>query len=72
MATKQTNFRIKIETEQLIKDIATKRRINKTDVVEYCVARYAAELGIDIDRAKALLLQNLTKSIAASETKKKP
>jgi len=71
MGTKQANFRLSAEAEKLLKDIATARGINKTEVVEYCVARYAAELGVDIDRAKALLLQNLAESIAATQPKKK-
>lgn len=71
MGTKQTNFRLSIEADKLLEDIAAHNGINKTDVVEYCVARYAAELGIDIDRAKTLLLQNLAKPIAAPQPKKK-
>jgi hypothetical protein len=72
MGTKQANFRLSVQAEKLLKDIASVRGVNKTDVVEYCVARYAAELGVDIEGAKALLLQNLAKSIATSQPKKKP
>jgi len=72
MGTKQANFRLSAEAKKLLKDVATELEINDTAVVEYCLARYAAELGINVEGAKALLLQNLAKSIAAGKAKKKP
>ena len=55
---------------QLLGKIATANSITKTEVLEYCVARYAAELGIDIKGAKALLFIHLANTISKTRAKK--
>ena len=58
------------QARKLLAKIATSNSITKTEVVEYCVARYAAELGIDIKGAKALLFVHLTNTISKTGAKK--
>lgn len=66
--TVQKNFRMSPEAIKLMRDIAKRNDITETDVVEACIARYAAELDIEVGRAKTLLLKQLTKAISASDT----
>jgi len=71
MSTKPKNFRMSRDAVELLGKIATKYNITETAVLEHCVARYAAELGLDIDRAKAVLLEHVAKAIAATEGKRR-
>lgn len=69
MATKQRNFRLSAESVALLNKIAKERGITATDVVEYAVTNYAAELGTDIELAKAILTQQVAKAISSRKPK---
>ena len=70
--TKPENFRLSRQARTLLADIAKANGITKTDVVEHCVARYALELGLEVERARALLLTHLAQGVAARQPKKSP
>ncbi|MDE2106341.1 MAG: hypothetical protein KGL39_54480 [Patescibacteria group bacterium] len=67
-ATKPKNFRMSQKAVKLLRETATRNNITETDVIEHCVARYAIELGIDVERAKALLLEHVAKMVSARKS----
>jgi len=69
MGKSQANFRLRAETAALLEAVADERKINKTEVVEFCVARYAAELGLETDKAAEIMLRQIAATVAASSRK---
>lgn len=55
----QKNFRISSRTVKLLHDVARSLDITETEVVETCVAKYALEIGKDVERAKEVLYQQI-------------
>ena len=53
----------------LLRQVAATHGVSETEVMEHCIARYAGEVGIDIERAKALLLEHFTKTVGGSKAK---
>jgi len=66
--SKQKNFRMSTNAAKLLREVATKHGLSETEVMEHCIARYAGEVGVDVERAKALLLEHFTKTIGASKS----
>jgi hypothetical protein len=66
--TKQKNFRMSSNAAELLRKIAAKHALSETEIMEHCIARYAGEVGIDVERAKALLLEHFTKTIGAGKS----
>jgi hypothetical protein len=64
--TVQKNFRMSPRAIKLLHSVARAQGITETDVVEYCVSKYALEMGHDVDRAKELLFQQICASAAKS------
>ena len=54
---------------ELLRKVAAKHSLSETEVMEHCIARYAGEVGVDVERAKALLLEHFTKTISAGKAK---
>lgn len=44
-----------------MKACADRAGLSDTEVVEICIAKYAMELGVEVERAKAMLLAIITK-----------
>lgn len=65
MGTRQANFRLNKTVAGLLRSAAAKQKTNKTSVVEYCIGRYAAELGIDVEAATSVILEQIATNIAA-------
>lgn len=55
----QKNFRMSSRTVKLLHDVARARGMTETDVVETCVAKFALEIGHDVDRAKEVLYEQI-------------
>lgn len=66
MGTTQANFRLSKEAAVLLKSTAGEQKLTKTEVLEYCIGRYAADLGIDTAKATAVILKQIATNIAAS------
>lgn len=66
--TKQSNFRLSDDAVNLLRRLSSNLGITKTKVIEICIAQHAAEIGVDVDTAKALLAEQLAH--AASRRKK--
>jgi len=66
--SKQKNFRMSSNAANLLGKIALKYKLSETEVMEHCIARYAGEVGVDVERAKALLLEHFTKTISAGKS----
>ena|SRR6185312_2779235 len=66
MSKSQKNFRLSDEAQTLLESISERQKINETQVVEYCVGRYAAALGIQTDRAASVMLRQIAISVAAN------
>lgn len=64
----QKNFRLSAKARKVLRNAALQAQMTETDVVEHCIARYALELGVEVERAKALLLEHLAQGVAASQT----
>lgn len=64
---KQKKFRMSSNAVKLLRETALKHGLSETEIVEHCIARYAAKSGVDVERAKALLLEHFTKTITAGE-----
>jgi hypothetical protein len=62
--TVQKNFRMSPRAIKLLHEIARANGITETDVVEFCVAKYALSIGQDVDRAKELLFQQICATAA--------
>ena len=69
-STSQKNFRMSADAVQLLRQIARDKGMTETEIVELCVAKYAAEVGADIERAKALLLNHVAKGIASRKPRR--
>jgi hypothetical protein len=67
--SKQKNFRMSSNAAELLRKVAAKHSLSETEVMEHCIARYAGEVGVDVERAKALLLEHFTKTISAGKAK---
>jgi hypothetical protein len=65
---KQKNFRLSSNAVKLLSQIASKNNLSETEIMEHCIARYAGEVGVDVERAKALLLEHFTKTISARKS----
>lgn len=68
--TQQKNFRMSVESIQILSEIALERGVTDTDVIEACVARYAIDLGIQSEAAKSLLMRQIAKTIVACPQQK--
>ena|SRR5579863_8899739 len=62
----QKNFRLKSRAIKLLHDVARAQGMTETDVVEYCVSKYALAIGHDVDRAKELLFEQICRAAANS------
>jgi hypothetical protein len=67
----QKNFRMSSKAVELLRQVATQHSLSETEVMEHCIARYAGEVGVDVERAKSLLLEHFTKTIAAGKSKRR-
>lgn len=68
-SSKLESFRLSYNARKLLADVALRNRITKTDVVEHSLARYALELGVEIGRARQLLMEHVAKGAAVAEAK---
>src|ERR1700744_3554909 len=59
------NFRMSPAALKLLGEIAARNGVTETDVVEACIARYAADLEIEVAAATALLTQQIARTISA-------
>jgi hypothetical protein len=64
--TVQKNFRMSQRAIKLLHSVARARGMTETDVVEFCVTKYALAIGQDVDRAKELLFQQICRAAANS------
>jgi hypothetical protein len=55
----QKNFRISARTVKLLHEVARSLDITETEVVETCVAKFALEIGKDVERAKEVLYEQI-------------
>lgn len=55
----QKNFRISSRTVKLLHEVARSLNITETEVVETCVAKFALEIGKDVERAKEVLYEQI-------------
>jgi hypothetical protein len=55
---------------ELLRKIALEHSLSETEVMEHCIARYAGEVGVDVERAKTLLLEHFTKTITRGKPNK--
>jgi hypothetical protein len=62
----QKNFRMSQKAVRLLHDVARARGSTETEVVEYCVSKYALDMGQDVDQAKELLFQHICRAAANS------
>ncbi len=62
--TKPKNFRLSLDSIALLKRVAKSRKMNETEVVEYCVARFADLLCVDVESAALLLQQTVARGAA--------
>jgi hypothetical protein len=60
----QKNFRMSSRTVKLLHDVARTLDMTETDVVETCVAKFAMEIGHDIERAKEVLYEQICRAAA--------
>lgn len=66
--TVQKNFRMSARAIKLLLEVARAQDVTETDVVEFCVAKYALELGRDVNRAKELLFQQICGAAASGSS----
>ena len=59
--TAQKNFRMSSNAVALLKQAANKTKRSETEVNEYCIAKYALEMNLDIKRVEALILELFAK-----------
>lgn len=62
----QKNFRMSQRSIKLLHDVARAQKTTETEVVEFCVAKYALDLGQDVGRARELLLEQICRAAANS------
>ena len=55
-----------LDSVKLLQALALKTGGTETDVVEYCVARYACEMDVNVESARGLLARQIARSIAAT------
>jgi hypothetical protein len=60
----QKNFRISSRTVKLLHEVARLLDITETEVVETCVAKFALEIGKDVERAKEVLYEQICRAAA--------
>jgi len=60
----QKNFRMSSTAVALLGKIKKKYGISETEVLEHCIARYAGEVGVDVESAKALLMEHFGRTLA--------
>jgi len=60
----QKNFRMSSTAVALLGKIKKKCGISETEVLEHCIARYAGEVGVDVESAKALLMEHFGRTLA--------
>lgn len=53
-----------MESVRLLQALALKTGGTETDVVEYCVARYACAMEVNVEAARGLLTRQIARSIA--------
>ena len=61
-----------LESVRLLRSLALKTGGTETDVVEFCVARYACAMEVDVESARALLTRQVAGSIAATSATAAP
>jgi hypothetical protein len=64
--TIQKNFRMKPRAIKLLHNVARSRGMTETDVVEYCVSKFALAISEDVERAKELLFEQICRAAANS------
>ena len=69
--TVQKNFRMSPKAQQILAKAASKTGLSHTRIVELSLARYAIALGMEVERAKKFLVQNITNSLTAAKPKTK-
>lgn len=55
-----------LDSVKLLQALALKTGGTETDVVEYCVARYACAMDVNVESARGLLARQIARSIAAT------
>jgi len=60
----QKNFRLSSTAVGLLGKLKKKYGISETEVLEHCIARYAGEVGVDVESAKALLMEHFGRTLA--------
>ena len=68
--SKQKNFRLSDKAVKLLNKLALKDGLSETGVMEYCIAHYAGEVGVDVNRAQALLLEHFAQAITGRKSNK--
>src|SRR5215469_5832215 len=63
--TVQKNFRLSARAIKVLHEVARALGTTETDVVETCVAKYALEIGRDVERARELLFQQICGAAAS-------
>ncbi|HEV2331250.1 MAG TPA: hypothetical protein VGY56_20910 [Verrucomicrobiae bacterium] len=64
--TTQKNFRMSPETIRILQNVARALGVTETEVIQTCVAKYALEIGQDVEGAKELLLRQICELAAKS------
>jgi len=72
MKTKQKNFRMTLQSVELLDELRKKFGVTDTEIVEYAIARYARNLGLDADKATALLVKQIGMVIGSEVEKATP
>jgi hypothetical protein len=72
MKTKQKNFRMTLQSVELLDELRKKYGVTDTEIVEYAIARYARNLGLDADKATALLVKQIGMVIGSEVEKATP
>ncbi|HEX3625123.1 MAG TPA: hypothetical protein VH280_06845 [Verrucomicrobiae bacterium] len=62
--TVQKNFRMSHGAITILHNVARARGMTETDVVETCVAKYALEIGQEVDRAREVLFRQICGAMA--------
>jgi hypothetical protein len=62
--TVQKNFRMSAPAIKLLHDVARELGTTETEVIQTCVAKYALEIGKDVEQAKELLFQHICRAAA--------
>jgi hypothetical protein len=62
----QKNFRMSPRAIKLLHNVARARGMTETDVVQFCVSKFALAIGEDVERAKELLFEQICRAAANS------